>query len=138
VIGFDTNVLARYYIQDAGDAQALKQRDAARRLLESGKPLKICKTVLLEFEWVMRGYYGFSQAQISAVMNHLIASPHITVEDKECVVQALSNCEAGLELADALHHVSYRDCDSVASIDDKKFSRRAQRMGLSPKVTVPR
>jgi predicted nucleic-acid-binding protein len=138
VIGLDTNVLARYCIEDACDAQAIKQRAAARRLLESGKPLMICKTVLLEFEWVMRGYYGFSQAQIAAVMNHLSASPHIMVEDKECVVQALSNCEAGLELADALHHVSYRGCDNVASFDDMKFARRAQRMGLSPKVTVRR
>ena len=39
MIGLDTNVLARYYIRDEGDAGALKQREAARRLMESGKPL---------------------------------------------------------------------------------------------------
>lgn len=137
MIGLDTNVLARYYIQDEGDAEAVKQREAARRLMESGKPLMVCKTVLLELEWVMRGYYEFSKAQIAGVMNHLLALPQVTVEDRESIIQALSHCEAGLELADALHHASYRMCNSMASFDNKQFARRAQRMGLTPRVQVP-
>jgi predicted nucleic-acid-binding protein len=138
VIGLDTNVLARYYIRDASDAEALKQREAARGLMESGRPLMVCKTVLLELEWVMRGYYEFSAAQIAGVMHHLLALPQVTVEDRESIVQALSHCAAGLELADALHHASYRDCDSVGSFDDKQFARRARRMGLAPRVVVPK
>jgi predicted nucleic-acid-binding protein len=137
VIGLDTNVLTRYYIQDDADAEAKKQREAARRVIESGKPLMVCKTVLLELEWVMRGYYKFSRAQIAAVLNHILALPQVTVEDRISIVQALSHCEAGLELADALHHASYRDCDSMASFDDKQFARRAKRMGLAPRVVVP-
>jgi predicted nucleic-acid-binding protein len=137
VIGLDTNVLARYYIQDDGDAEAKKQREAARRLIESGKPLMVCKTVLLELEWVMRGYYKFSRVQIAAVLNHILALPQVTVEARASIVQALSHCEAGIELADALHHASYRDCDSMASFDDKQFARRAKRMGLAPRVVVP-
>ncbi len=137
MIGLDTNVLARYYVQDEGDARTSKQRDSARRLMESGRPLMVCKTVLLELEWVMRGYYKFSTAQIAGVINHLLASPQVTVEDRASIVQALSHCEAGLELADALHHASYRDCDSMASFDDKQFARRSRRMGLAPRVVVP-
>ena len=137
MIGLDTNVLARYYVQDDGDAQALKQREAARRLMESGKPLMVCKTVLLELEWVMRGYYEFSKTEISRVMNHLLALPQVTIEDRDSVVQALSHCDAGLGLADALHHASYRACDSMASFDDKQFAQRARRMGLAPRVVVP-
>ena len=105
--------------------------------MESGKPLMVCKTVLLELEWVMRGYYKFSTAQIAGVINHLLASPQVTVEDRASIVQALSHCEAGLELADALHHASYRDCDSMASFVDKQFARRSRRMGLAPRVVVP-
>ena len=137
MIGLDTSVLARYYIRDEGDAEATRQREAARRLMESGRPLMVCKTVLLELEWVMRGYYEFSTAEIGGVMTHLLALPQVTVEDRESIVQALSHCEAGLELADALHHASYRGCDSVASFDDKKFARRVQRTGLAPRVVVP-
>ena len=137
MIGLDTNVLARYYVSDEADASASRQREAARRLMESGQPLMVCKTVLLELEWVMRGYYEFSTAEIAGVMKHLLALRHVTVEDRESIVQALTHCEAGLDLADALHHASYRNCDSMASFDDKKFARRARRMGLAPGVVIP-
>jgi predicted nucleic-acid-binding protein len=91
--------------------------------------------VLLELEWVMRGYYGFSVAEIASVLNHLLALPHVSVEDRDAVRQALAHCAAGLDLADALHHASYRDCDGMASFDDRKFARRVRRMGLLPAVT---
>lgn len=137
MIGLDTNVLARYYIRDESDEEAEKQHLAARRLIESGRPLKVCKTVLLELEWVMRGYYGFSATEIASALNHLLALPHVTVEDRDAVRQALAHHAAGLDLADALHHASYRDCDGMASFDDRKFARRAKRMGLVPTVVVP-
>ena len=50
MIGLDTNVLARYYIDDDADAQAQRQRLAARRLIESGQPLMVCKSVVLELD----------------------------------------------------------------------------------------
>ena len=137
MIGLDTNVLARYYIDDEGDAEAQNQRSASRRLIESGQPLMVCKSVILELEWVMRGYYEFAPAQVASVMRHLLDQAHITVEDRESVEQALSNCEAGIEFADGLHHASYRACTSVASFDDRKFARRSKKLGLAPAVFVP-
>jgi hypothetical protein len=41
-------------------------------------------------------------------------------------------CEAGIDFADALHHASYRSCDSVATFDDRKFARWAKKLGLAP------
>lgn len=137
MIGLDTNVLARYYVQDESDAEATQQHEAARRLMESGEPLKVCKTVLLELEWVLRGYYGFAAAEVAAAMNHLLSLPQVVIEDRDAVVHAFSHASAGLELADALHLASYRDCVSMASFDDKRFARRARRLGLAPKVVVP-
>lgn len=96
----------------------------------------VCKSVILELEWVMRGYYGFAQAEVASVMRHLLELGHITVEDRESVEQALSNCEARIDFADALHHASYRSCASVASFDDRKFARRAKKLGLAPAVVV--
>jgi len=138
MIGIDTNILARYYIADAGDAEAVRQHELARQLIESGQPLMVCKTVLLEFEWLMRGYYSFQGADVLAVMEHLCALPNLTIEDRETVVQALSHCAGGLDFADALHHASYRECASMASFDDRKFARRAKRIGLMPAVVVPK
>ena len=77
MIGLDTNVLARYYIQDDGGAAAAKQREAARRLMESGKPLMVCKTVLLELEWVLRGYRG-GPTQLDSFFGFLSVVPRVT------------------------------------------------------------
>jgi predicted nucleic-acid-binding protein len=136
MIGLDTNVLARYYVEDAADAEAQRQRMAARRLIESGQPLMISKTVVLELEWVMRGYYGFSPKDVSTVLRHLLGLQHITFEDRTVVEQALSNCDAGIDFADALHHASYRACASVATFDDRKFARRARKLAMAPAVTI--
>ena len=138
MIGLDTNILARYYIEDDADAEAKRQRPKARRLIESGKPLMVCKTVILEFEWVMRGYYRLERHEAIAVLRHLLTQPHIKIEDGPIVVQALSACEQGLELADAIHHASYSSCASMASFDDRKFARRVKTLGLTPAIVVPR
>ena len=136
MIGLDTNVLARYYIDDDADAESRRQRSAARRLMESGQPLMVCKSVILELEWVMRGYYGFTQAQVASVFRHLLDQAHITVEDRGSVAQALSNSDAGIDFADALHHASYRSCTNIATFDDRRFARRAKKLGMTPAIMV--
>lgn len=137
MIGLDTNVLARYYVDDDTDAESRGQRASARRLIESGRALFVCKTVLLELEWVLRGYYGFAAPEIAAVFANLLALPQVTIEDRPAVERALSNVGAGLDFADALHHASCSSCDELVSFDDRRFARRAKRMGLAPPVTVP-
>ncbi len=136
MIGLDTNVLARYYIDDKANTQAHRQRLAARRLIESGQPLMVSKSVVLELEWVMRGYYSFAPVEVASVIRHLLEQTNIIVEDRDAVAQALSNCEAGIDFADALHHASYRSCDSVATFDDRRFARRAKKLGLAPAVVL--
>lgn len=137
MISLDTNVLARYYIADVNDSESVRQRESARRLIEAGTELMVCKTVLLELEWVMRGYYDFQPEQIMDVLQHLLSLAHISIEDREIVEDALSNYRDGLDFADALHHASYSRCEAMASFDDRKFARRAKRLGLIPSVMVP-
>lgn len=138
MIGLDTNILARYYIQDEADSEAQKQHELARQLIESKQPLLVCKTVLLELEWVMRGYYQFTATEIISVFKQLLSLEHVSLEDRASIEQAVANFELGFDFADALHHASYKNCDSVASFDDKKFARRAVRVGLNPVVIVPK
>jgi len=97
----------------------------------------ICLTVLLEFEWIIRGYYHFSTDEISSVLKHLLSLPHVKIENFRVVQKAVTNFEKGFDFADALHHASYSECESMASFDDKKFSRRSKRFGLMPSVFVP-
>lgn len=134
--GLDTNVLARYYVSDHADAQTVTQRERAKLLIESGRPLAVCKTVLLELEWMLRGYYGFERSEVMRVYTHLLALPSLHVEDGAVVMRALTAYAAGLDFADALHHACYAECRHVATFDDRGFVRRARKLGLTPVVTL--
>lgn len=138
MIGLDTNILARYYVDDVDDSEAQNQHLAAKKLIEKGQALKISKTVLLEFEWVLRGYYHFAPEDIIPVFQHLLAQPHIHIESPQEVEQAIAGLGDGLDFADALHHAHYQDCDAMASFDDRKFARRVKRLGLAPRVMIPK
>jgi predicted nucleic-acid-binding protein len=96
----------------------------------------VSKSVVLELEWILRGYYGLDLADVASVMRHPLEQVRITVEDRDAVGQALSNAEAGIDFADAPHHASHKSSDSVATFDDRKLARRAKRLGLAPAVIV--
>jgi len=138
VIGLDTNALARYFVEEDGaDAATERQRQAARQLIESGQPLFLPKTVALELEWVLRGYYGFRAEQVLLVFDHLLAHPVLSAEDRPALEQAVAGLRAGLDFADALHHSSCRGCEAMASFDDRGFGRRIRQLNLAPRLFVP-
>ncbi|HTY49592.1 MAG TPA: type II toxin-antitoxin system VapC family toxin [Steroidobacteraceae bacterium] len=136
-VGLDTNVLVRYFVAPGDDPAEQRQHLAAGALIDSGQSLRVSKTVLLELEWVLRGFYRYRRAEVGRVLRHLAAQPHIAVEDRSAVERALDNYAAGFDFADALHHASYADCDWVASFDDLGFAGRGRRLGLQPPVKVP-
>lgn len=135
MIALDTNVLARYYVASS-DAPSQKQSAAACKLLESGKSLFVSKTVVLELEWVLRGYYKSTPQDVLAVLNHLLAMPQVSVEDRVAVELATAALHDGFDFADALHHASSRHCTSMATFDDKRFARRASAKGWKPPVKL--
>lgn len=138
MIGLDTNVLARYFVaEDNADAATERQRRAARDLIESGQPLFLAKTVALELEWVLRGYYGFPVEQVLQVFDHLLAHPGLTGEDQPALEQAVAGVRNGLDFADVLHHASCRSCEAMASFDDRGFGRRIRQLNLAPRLFVP-
>ena len=135
MIGLDTNVLARYYVAST-DAPSQKQSAAARELLESGQSLFVSKSVVLELEWVLRGYYKSPPEDVLTVLLHLLAMPHVDMEDRVAVEMAAAALGDGFDFADALHHASARHCTSMATFDDKKFARRATAQGWKPPVKL--
>jgi predicted nucleic-acid-binding protein len=135
VIGLDTNVLARYYVASA-DAPGKRQSLAAKQLIESGKRLLVSKTVVLELEWVLRGYYKTPPAEVEAVYAHLLSLPNVEVEDRPAVELAVAALTQGFDFADALHHASYRQCNSVATFDARSFAWRAQAASWKPRVDL--
>jgi predicted nucleic-acid-binding protein len=136
MLALDTNVLARYYVREAGTAQTRTQQEAARRIVERGAKLFIAKTVLLELEWVLRVVYGQARADVCRVFEHLLSLPHVEIEDRASVERALGNLRRGLDFADALHHASSRACDAFLTFDARRFAGKARRLALTPPVRL--
>ena len=132
MIALDTNLLVRLYVDD-GDPQSVRQRAAALRICHDSKRLFVPKTVLLEFEWVLRGFYKFDRASIARALAHLLGLPNINVESENVALEALAHYQKGFDFADALHLASSSDCDKLLSFD-KRFVSRAARLKTSPVV----
>lgn len=137
MIAVDTNILARFYVDDPNDPEAVKQRPAARRVMLASASLFVPLTVVLEFEWVLRGFYKREPGDFAQAIEHLLGMPHVTVERWEAVRDALAQHRRGLEFADALHCACSAGCQRLLSFDDRRFVRRAKRLGLAPEVTLP-
>ena len=109
MIAVDTNVLARYYVDDPSDPEAAQQRP----------------------------FYAFSAEDCARAMAHLIGLPNVQVEDWPAVQEALRLQREGLDFADALHVVRSKKCDRFYTFDDKKFARWAVKLAVIPEVVVP-
>lgn len=138
MIGVDTNVLLRFYIEDDSDSEAKRQRKAAASLFSGSAVLFVPKSVLLECEWVMRAIYGYPSEQVLAVFDHLLELPHVRIEDADSVDNAIRAYRKGLDFADSLHLASCANCASFATFDDRQLARRAAKMGIVPVCRVPK
>jgi predicted nucleic-acid-binding protein len=137
LVGLDTNILVRYYIAtDDVDEATAAQSLAAKHLIDSGKPLFVAKTVILEMEWVLRGFYKLTKQQVTEVLSHLQSLPQLTIEDRVAVELATAAIAQGFDFADALHHASSRHCSEIVTFDAKGFANRAVKHQWKPKVKV--
>ena len=126
----DTNVLVRYYLRD-DPAQARR----ADKILSAGAVF-VPKTVVLELEWVLRSVAEQPASKVLDCLSHLLALPGITIEDHEQVEAALRHCRQGVDFADALHHAASHACSEVLTFDDRRYARRAARLGFKPPVRL--
>jgi len=101
MIGLDTNVLVRYIVQDDP-----KQSRIATRLIESrctpDSPGYISFIVLVEVVWVLARAYGYSRAVISGVLQQILSTAELAVEDHAIAWLALTDYQGGIP--------SYSDC----------------------------
>jgi predicted nucleic-acid-binding protein len=97
LISVDTNILARYYLNDDPD-----QAQLAQSLIEH-YAIHVTKTVVLELEWVLRGVAKIDRASISRCFSHLLSLPDADMEQRNQIEQAFVHYQAGLDFADALH-----------------------------------
>ena len=131
----DTNVLARFFIDDPDDPETARQRPRAVEAMSG--PVFVPVTVLLELEWVMRGFYRLSRGEVGRVLGALGGLANVTVEDRATVLTALDLHAAGFDLADALHLARSQSCEALLSFD-RDLARRAARARVAPKVELLR
>jgi predicted nucleic-acid-binding protein len=127
VRALDTNVLARFFIDDPDDAQAARQRPAAIAALAERAFVSV--TVLLELEWVMRGFYELPDRAISRVLRALASVEHVTLEDRDAVLEAIDAFDRGLDFADALHLARSSRASGFATFD-RRLAKRAKDLAL--------
>lgn len=123
----DTNVLARFFVDDDDDAQSVKQRPAAVAALSERSYVSV--TVILELEWVLRGFYELPPKEASRVLRALVSIEHVTVEDRDAVLAAIDANDRGLDFADALHLLRSSRA-SVFATFDRRLVKRARNLGL--------
>lgn len=111
MIALDTNVIVRLVTADDSD-----QLQAARAVFETGD-LWVCKTVLLETEWVLRYSYELSRSVIRDALRKLLGYPRLQVEDRSAVLRALTLYDQGFDFADALHLTSSGEAERFATFD---------------------
>ena len=126
-----TNVIIRVVIADDPG-----QLQAARAVFEAGD-LWVCKTVLLETEWVLRYSYELSRPAIQEIFRKLLGYPRLQVEDRSAVLWALTHYDQGLDFADALHLASCGDADRFATFD-QPLAKMTRELEGSPSVILLR
>jgi predicted nucleic-acid-binding protein len=136
MIAVDTHILARFYCDDPEDVEAKRQRPLARQVMVESPSVFVPLTVILEFEWVMRGFYEAEPAAFCGAVEHLLGMPHVTVEHWHAVKDALDLHLRGLDFADALHWAGSVACEQLITFDDRGFVRRARRLELKPEVML--
>lgn len=131
MIALDTNVIIRVVTADDPG-----QLQAARAVFETGD-LWVCKTVLLETEWVLRYSYELSRPGIREIFCKLLGYPRLQVEDRSAVLWALALYDQGLDFADALHLASCGDADRFATFD-RPLAKMTRELEDGPSVMLLR
>ena len=90
-------------------------------------------TVVLELEWVMRGFYEIEAEEVCQVLEHLLGMSHVTVERWEAVRDAIDLHRQGLDFSDARHLGSSKRCETLVTFD-KRFAKSSNRLAASPTV----
>ena len=120
MIGLDTNVLVRYITQD--DHIQSEQANVLFESFSTGSEAYVTVVSLIELVWVLSGCYASRKAKINNVLENLLHTKYIIVQDAAIVWKALRNFKEGkADFPDCLiKHTSIDEgCGSVVTFDVK-------------------
>ncbi|KWS99479.1 MULTISPECIES: PIN domain-containing protein [Pseudomonas syringae group] len=128
MIGLDTNVLVRYVAQDDP-----KQSPKASALIESfsiSSPGFITAVSVVELVWVLQSCYECAKSEIILVLETLLRTRELKIENADVVWQALRLfSDSKADFADCLIERSAiaAGCNHVVSFDSKAIKTTGMR-----------
>jgi len=131
LIALDTNILARYLLDDE-PAQA---RAARRLLAEAKSEYWIPVTVVLELASVLRKADA-PRRLVMERLRDLLSLRNVRAQNADLVFQALRWAAQGMDLADALHLVLSGKAERFATFDEA-LVKQARKLGVQPPVSAP-
>jgi predicted nucleic-acid-binding protein len=129
MIGLDTNVLARYIMQD----DALQARKATRLIEGLGQddPGFVSVVALVELVWVLTASYQLDRAQISETLDLLLRSKELRIDRAEIVLQATRRFRTGsADFSDCLIEQIGRSKGCSATMTFDKLASKSAGMTL--------
>ena len=121
MIGLDTNVLVRYFVQD-DPAQATLATDFIETKCTSQEPGLISLIVLCELVWVFESAYRYEKPLICGLMERMLVTTEFIIESSLLVRAALREFAAGsADFSDCLiqHSNRERGCQYTVTFDRK-------------------
>ena len=118
MIGLDTNVLVRYVTRD--DRAQAARADRLMDGLSADNPAFVNRIVLCELAWVLGRAYRYDRPDIAAVIETILATEALVVEDSDKALAALAGYRDGeVDFADSLIGLTNlaAGCSATATFD---------------------
>ncbi len=124
MIGIDTNVLVRYIAQDDPGQSAIATKFVEKECTVEN-PGFIGLVTLVELVWVSETCYGASKANVLALLQQLLSTRQLIVQESETVWRAVKLFEAGrADFADCLvERIAAANGCSLTVTFDKKAAK---------------
>ena len=126
MIGLDTNVLVRYFVQD-DPVQARLASELIETECTAAQPGQISSIVLCELVWVFESAYQYEKPLICDVLERLLITSEFEIEASFEVGSALKEFQSGsADFADCLiQHLNHaKGCGHTVTFDRKAAKNR--------------
>lgn len=126
MIGLDTNVLLRFLTEDDPKQTPIAQ-EWIRTAMKKDEKIFLTGTVLCEMIWVLTRSYKFSKEKLLEVLEELLSTNHIDVEEHEITWGAIHDYAfSEADFADCLirRKTLAAGCSTLLTFDEKLVKAR--------------
>ena len=126
--GLDTNILIRYLTQDHPEQSTIANRTIEEIISEDNKGY-ISLIVLTEIVWVLKSCYGQTKTALIQVIEQLLTTRELRVEQADIAIRALRNWQQNSgDFSDALIAAS---CENSGCSQTLTFDKKAVSLGMT-------